>query len=159
MTILKKIDNLQKLSYFYMTIWIWQFFENFGKYDNMQYDNILRKSVIYDNLPKFLFWKIFFVLHNLYAYAFTFWYIQFFSFCKKLNCHISMYDNMNMTIIFDFFWTMTICDMTIIFKFSKYDYFQYDNNFKKIVILKNLNMTKKKTYALRSNLWMTCQLF
>ena len=39
---------------------------------------------------------------------------------------------------------MTICDMTIIFNFPKYDYSQYDNNFKKIVILENKNMTKKK---------------
>ena len=34
--------------------------------------------------------------------------------------------------------------MTIIFKFPKYDYLQYDNNFKKIVIFKIQNMTKKK---------------
>ena len=35
--------------------------------------------------------------------------------------------------------------MTFIFKFSKYDYLQYDNNFKKIVIFKIQNMTNKKT--------------
>ena len=34
--------------------------------------------------------------------------------------------------------------MTIIFNFPKYDYSQYDNNFKKIVILENYNMTTKK---------------
>ena len=37
--------------------------------------------------------------------------------------------------------------MTIIFKYPKYDYLQYDNNFKKIVIFKIQNMTQKKTYA------------
>ena len=109
----------------------------------MQYDNILRKSVIYDNLPNFLFWKIFFVLHHSYAYASIFWYIQFFNFCKKVICHISMYDNMNMTMIFELFWNIAICNMTIIFNFSKYDYLQYDNNFKKNIILKIQNMTKK----------------
>ena len=53
-----------------------------------------------------------------------------------------------MKISFEFFENMTICDMTIIFIFPKYDYLKYDNNFKKIVIFKNQNITKKKTNAI-----------
>ena len=37
--------------------------------------------------------------------------------------------------------------MTIILNFPKYDNFQYDNNFKKIVILQNWKYDKKKTMA------------
>ena len=59
---------------------------------------------------------------------------------------ISIYDNLNMTINFNFYLNMTICDMTIISKFAKYDDLQYDNNFKKIVIFKIQNMIKK-TYG------------
>ena len=43
---------------------------------------------------------------------------------------------------------MTILNMTIILKLSKYDNLQYDNYFEKIVIFAFLNMTKKKTYGL-----------
>ena len=43
---------------------------------------------------------------------------------------------MNMTKSF-FFLNMTICDMTIILNFPKYDNFQYENNYKKNVILQN----------------------
>ena len=49
-----------------------------------------------------------------------------------------------MTINFEYFSNMTICDMTIIFNFPKYDYLQYDNNFKKNVIFKIQNMAQKK---------------
>ena len=42
---------------------------------------------------------------------------------------------------------MTIFNMTIILKLSKYDNLQYDNYFEKIVIFEFLNMTKK-------NLWL-----
>ena len=42
---------------------------------------------------------------------------------------------------------MTISNMTIILKLSKYDNLQYDNYFEKIVIFGFQNMTKKKTYG------------
>ena len=42
---------------------------------------------------------------------------------------------------------MTIFNMTIILKLSKYDNLQYDNYFEKIVIFEFLNMTKKKPMA------------
>ena len=41
---------------------------------------------------------------------------------------------------------MTICNMTIILKLSKYDNWQYDNYFENIVIFEFQNMTKKITY-------------
>ena len=37
----QKNMTLQKLSYFYMTIWIWHLFWKFLKYDNLEYDNYL----------------------------------------------------------------------------------------------------------------------
>ena len=42
---------------------------------------------------------------------------------------------------------MTICNMTIILKLSKYDNWQYDNYFENIVIFEFQNMTKKITYG------------
>ena len=44
---------------------------------------------------------------------------------------------------------MTICNMTIILKLSKYDNWQYDNYFENIVIFEFQNMTKKITYGLQ----------
>ena len=42
---------------------------------------------------------------------------------------------------------MTICNMTIFSKISKYDYLQYEYFFKNLVIFRLKNMTKKKTYG------------
>ena len=115
-----KYDNFQKN----MTIcknchiFIWQFqydnfFENFGKYDNIQYDNIFENRwymTIYQNS----YFEKYPLSSPFNAYFFTFWYIQFSSFSRKLNCHISM-----MTIwIWHNFWT-----------FLRYDNLWYDNYF------------------------------
>ena len=41
---------------------------------------------------------------------------------------------------------MTICKISIFSEMAKYDYFQYEYFFKKIVIFRLKNVTKKKTY-------------
>ena len=41
---------------------------------------------------------------------------------------------------------MTICKITFFSEMAKYDYFQYEYFFKKIVIFRLKNETKKKTY-------------
>ena len=137
MTIFKKIWQFAKIVIFLydnlnMTIFlrilkIWQ-------YTIWQY---LKKICNIWQFTKSQIWKIIFFFHHLNGYSFAFLWIKFISFSKKLNCHFSVYDNRNMTINFEYFSNMTICDMTIIFIFPKYDYLQYDNNFKIIVILEN----------------------
>ena len=65
----KKYDNLQKLSYFYMTIRIWQFFQENLKIWQYAIWQYFEKSMIYDNLPQSHFEKYFLSSYHLPLYS------------------------------------------------------------------------------------------